>query len=219
MVTIITDVRVPADQFPLGRILQAYPDVEIELERIVPTTEAIVPLFWVETESEEAVEGTLRDDPLVEEFVRLTRTPDRTLYSVNWSPDIDALVRTLVTVGVDVLSAEGTADAWEFRLQFGDRTDLKRFRRACRENGIDLELLELFNPLMPPEKGPLTAEQKDVLATAYEQGYWEIPREVTQGELADFMGLSDDLLSSRLRAGVKLAVETVLHGPSGKPYE
>ena len=51
MVTIITDVRVPADQFPLGRILQAYPDVEIELERIVPTRDEIIPLFWVETVS------------------------------------------------------------------------------------------------------------------------------------------------------------------------
>ena len=220
MVTTITDIRIPADQFPLGRILQSYPDVEIELERIVPTNEAIIPLFWVESENEAAVEETLRADPLVEAVTPLTRTSDRTLYSVNWSPDVDALVRTLVTVGVDVLSADGTADHWAFRIQFRKRADLKRFRRACRERGIDVELLELYNPLMPPEKGPLTAEQKDALATAYENGYWDVPRGMTQQELAEFVGVDGSVLSRRLREGVKLAVGTVLYGPSGgKPYE
>ena len=212
MVTVITDIRIPADQFPLGRILQAYPDIEIELERLVPTTEAIIPLFWTESDSEAAVEDALRTDPLVEEVVQLTRLSDRILYSVNWSPDIDALVETLVTLNVDILSADGTADYWEFRLQFRERADLKRFRRECQDNGIDMELLELFNPLMPPEKGPLTAEQKDALATAYENGYWDVPRGITQTDLAELVGISDNSMSQRLRRGVKVAVAETLYG-------
>ncbi|MFB6096987.1 MAG: bacterio-opsin activator domain-containing protein [Haloferacaceae archaeon] len=219
MVTIITEIRIPADQFPLGRIFREYPDIEIELERIVPTDEAIIPLFWTECDDERAVEETLRSDPLVEAVAQLTRTEDRILYSVDWSPDVDALVETLVTLGVDVLSADGTAEYWAFRLQFRERADLNRFRRACRDHGIDVELLELFNPLMPSERGPLTAEQKDVLATAYENGYWDVPRTVTQQELADLIGIIDSVLSRRLRDGVKLAVELVLYGSSGKPYE
>ncbi|WP_458186672.1 bacterio-opsin activator domain-containing protein [Haladaptatus sp. NG-WS-4] len=82
----------------------------MELERIVPTQEGIIPLFWVESDREQEVETTLREDALVEEIVQLTPTPDRILYSVNWSPDIDALVRALVEFGVEVLSGEGTAN-------------------------------------------------------------------------------------------------------------
>lgn len=219
MVTIITDIRVPSDQFPLGRILQEYPDVEIELERIVPTQEAVIPLFWVDSDSEDAVEETLQNDPLVEKIVKLTRTPERVLYSVNWNPDVDALVRTIVDLGADVLLATGTADSWEFQLQFRNRTDLERFRRRSHEQNIDIELLELYNPQMPKEKGPLTSEQKDALATAYEQGYWDVPRKTTQEELADFIGISDGLLSRHLRDGVKIAVGELLFGPGGKPYE
>lgn len=37
---------IPADVFPLGRVLDEYPDVEIELERLVPLSEGIIPLFW-----------------------------------------------------------------------------------------------------------------------------------------------------------------------------
>jgi predicted DNA binding protein len=219
MVTVITDIRVPAGQFPLGRILEASPDVAIELERLVPTREAIVPLFWVDAGYEARVEEAFRADPLVEHLAPRTRASGRVLYSVTWSPDVDGLVRAVVDHGADVLSAEATADFWEFRLQFRSRADLRRFRRTARERGIDLELLELYNPQMPPEKGPLTSEQYDVLVTAYEQGYWDVPRETTQRELADFIGISEDLLSRRLRDGVRTVVGEQLFGPGGKPGE
>mgnify|MGYP000344970554 CR=1 FL=1 len=216
MVTTITDVRVPADQFPLGRILHDYPDVEIELERIVPTREAVIPLFWVESESEQDVKSTLRDDPLVEEIVELTRTPDRILYSVNWSPEINALVRAIVELGVEVLTAEGTANFWEFRLQFKDREQLGQFRRACQDKDIQVELLRVYNPMMPPEEGPLTPEQADALSTAYENGYWNVPRGITQTDLADLVGISDNSMSQRLRRGVKTAVAEMLYGAGGR---
>ena len=152
MVTIITDIRVPADAFPLGRILQAYPEVEIELERLIPTHEALMPLFWVTADNEDVVAETLRDDPLVTAVDQLTQTPDRILYAVSWHPDVDALVTILVDLGVDVLRATGTADAWAFRLQFANRATLTQFRERCRDEAIDLTLVNLYNPMMPPEK-------------------------------------------------------------------
>ncbi|HZD42474.1 MAG TPA: helix-turn-helix domain-containing protein, partial [Methanomicrobiales archaeon] len=178
----------------------------------VPMQENIIPLFWVDSESEPEVEETLREDPLVEELVVLTRTPDRILYSVNWSPEIDALVRAVVDLGVDILTGEGTANFWEFRLQFQNREQLSRFRRTCQDDDIPIELLRVYNPVMPPEEGPLTAEQKDALATAFENGYWSVPREVTQTELADLVGVSDNSMSQRLRRGVKIAVAELLYG-------
>lgn len=217
MVTTIIEVRIPAGQFPLGRILGEHPDVEIELERLVPVQETLMPLFWIDSGHEDAVEETLRDDPLVETLDRLTRTPERVLYAVTWSPDVDGLVASLDANNVDVLGAEGTADAWTFRLQFRKRVDMKRFRQDCRDDGIDLELLEMYNPLMPPEKGPLTSAEHDVLATALEAGYWDVPRESSQSELADLIGLSDDILSRHLRSGVKTAVGVSLYGPAGGP--
>ncbi|HZD42559.1 MAG TPA: helix-turn-helix domain-containing protein [Methanomicrobiales archaeon] len=212
MVTTITDIRVSADAFPLGRILRAYPDVELELERIIPTKEGIIPLFWVESDREKEVEETLREDPLVEDIVELTRTPERILYSVNWSPEIDALIRVMVDLGVDVLTGEGTANFWEFRLQFQNREQLAQFRRTCQDKDVPLELLRVYNPIMPPEEGPLTAEQKDALATAFENGYWAVPREISQGDLADLVGVSDNSMSQRLRRGVKVAVAELLYG-------
>jgi predicted DNA binding protein len=214
MVTTITDIRVPAGSFPLGRILQQYPDIEIELERIVPTQASIIPLFWVQTGTEKEVEKTLRDDPLVDELVQLTRTPDRVLYSVNWSPDVNSLVQTLIDLGIEVLTAEGTANFWEFRLQFSNREQLAGFRRRCAEEDIPIELLRVYNPMMPQEVGPLSPAQNDALSTAYENGYWDVPRGINQQELADIIGISDNAMSQRLRRGVKVAVAELLYGSS-----
>jgi len=212
MVTTITDIRVPADAFPLGRILRRYPDIEIELERIVPTRREIMPLFWVESEREDEVERSLRGDPLVEGLSQLTRTPERILYSVHWSPDVNGLVQAIVGLDVHVLTAEGTANFWEFRLQFSDREQLGQFRRVCKEAGIDLDLLRVYNPMMPPEPGPLTPEQIDALSTAFENGYWDVPRGINQTELAELVGISDNSMSQRLRRGAKIAVAEMLYG-------
>jgi hypothetical protein len=218
VVTIVTDVRVPADAFPLGRILRAYPTVEIELERLVPTRQAIIPLFWVASESETPVEATLSTDPLVEGIHKLTRTSGRSLYAVDWSPDVDGLIGLFVDLDIHVMAADGTADAWEFRLQFRNRARLSAFRRSCQEQGINLELLQLYNPMMPKEGGVLSSAEHDVLAVAYENGYFNTPREITQRELADLVGISENAVSKQLRTAIKLVVEEKLYGPGGEPY-
>ncbi|MFC6977101.1 helix-turn-helix domain-containing protein [Halomicroarcula sp. GCM10025709] len=220
MVSTITDVRVPADAFPLGQILQEYPDIEIELVRIVPTDQGVIPLFWITSDRESEIKATLRADPLVERLDELTRMPDRVLLSVNWSPDIDALVGTLIDLGVVILSAEGTANFWEFRLQFADRDQLSAFRRQCATHDVPVELLRVYNPTLPTDQGPLTPEQREALELAYEHGFWDIPRGVTQTELATLAGISDNSMSQRLRRGIRVAVSELLYGtttdsPSG----
>lgn len=35
------------DEFPLAAVFDDFPDAQIELDRVVPTNDAIVPYFWV----------------------------------------------------------------------------------------------------------------------------------------------------------------------------
>ena len=44
---VITDISIPADQFRLGQLLDEYPDIDIELVRVIPLRDGIIPLFWV----------------------------------------------------------------------------------------------------------------------------------------------------------------------------
>lgn len=42
---VIADFGVPAEQFALGRLFKAFPDIEVELERIVPGVNVMIPYF------------------------------------------------------------------------------------------------------------------------------------------------------------------------------
>lgn len=208
---VITDITVSAEQFAIGRLFDEFPDIEIQLERVVPIGNAVIPLIWFEGADRDDIARTLRADPLTEDVEFLTETDDRYLFKLTWDEEIDHLVQPMIQNDAEVLEGTGTIEAWDFRLQFRNREDLVDFRQTAIDSGVDIELRRLYNPSLPDEAGVLTDEQRDAILTAYENGYWNIPRDVTLGELARLIGVSDNAVSQRLRRGIKtLVAETLL---------
>ncbi|MFB9806924.1 hypothetical protein ACFFQF_17540 [Haladaptatus pallidirubidus] len=62
----IIEFTVPADEFPLGQIFQDFPDVEIELERMIPTNHALIPYFWVWGPKITNIAAHFKDNPAVQ---------------------------------------------------------------------------------------------------------------------------------------------------------
>jgi predicted DNA binding protein len=56
----------------------------------------------------------------------------------------------------------------------------------------------------------LTELQQETLVAALEAGYYELPREVTMGELAERLGVSQQALAKRLRRGYRNLIEDSL---------
>ncbi|MWG32916.1 helix-turn-helix domain-containing protein [Halomarina oriensis] len=213
---VIADVSVPASQFPLGRVLDGFPDVELELERIVPLREAVIPLFWVRDGDTEAVEETLRADPVTNSVTRLTTTGARVLYQIEWSPEVNGLVQSLLSSDAKLLAAAGTAGVWDFRIQFQTRADLGRFRESCEEAGISLTLRRLYNPTLPERSGNLSTEQYEALVAAYRAGYFEVPRGSKMGDLAAEFDVSDSAFSQRIRRGISSFIAETLMPEFGR---
>jgi predicted DNA binding protein len=214
---LIADISVPSETFPLGKVLEEFPEVEIELERLVPLREAIIPLFWVsggesDAERERLVQTALDDDPLTEAVTKLTSTADRTLFEVRWNNEINGIIQSFIETDAELLQAQGTADVWDFRLQFRSRDALVEFRRSCETDDIPLTLRRLYNPSIPADNGRLTDNQHDALVTAYEEGYFEVPRRVSMGTLAARFDISDSAFSQRLRRGTSALIAETLAG-------
>ena len=208
---VIADVSVPADAFPLGRVLDEYPKVEIDLERLVPLDDAIIPLFWIDDGTSDRIEATLEADPLTRSVQRLTQTGSRVLYEIEWDLDINGLIAALQETDAQILEAEGTAYVWDFRLQFRTHDRLSAFREICDAEDIPLTLRRLYNPSLPEEGGELSSAQHEALMTAYREGYYEIPRAVSMASLADRFGISDSAFSQRMRRGTaSLIAETLV---------
>ncbi|WP_284011802.1 helix-turn-helix domain-containing protein [Haloarcula pelagica] len=206
---VITDIEIPADEFALGKLLEQYPDIDIELVRVIPLRDGIMPLFWVEGADPDEIEATIRGDPLAEEIELLTEADGRYLFEIRWATEVDALIKPMIESRAEVLIAEGSANRWSFRLQFANRSMLADFRQRCQDNDIQFSLEALYNPTVPDEpveEGDLSSQQYDLLATAHQNGYWHVPRDIELGELADLIGVSSNAASQRMRRGLDTVV-------------
>jgi predicted DNA binding protein len=208
--TVIADITIPSEEFELGRVFDEHPDITIDLERIVPLGDAIIPLFWVTNGDAEAIESTLLNSPHTEIARNLTDAGERVLYEVRWDLEINGIIQPLIDTNARVLEASGNAEEWEFRLRFLAQDDLNEFNRTVTNKGIPVTLRHLYNPVPPEEQSQMSDNQHEVITEAYRHGYFDVPRGVTATDLADSFEVSDSAVSQRLRRGLSTLVRDTM---------
>ncbi|MFP8951395.1 bacterio-opsin activator domain-containing protein [Natrialbaceae archaeon A-arb3/5] len=196
---------VTSDQFPLGTIFEQIPDVTVELERIIPAQDVVIPYFWVRGTPVDDIEEAFTEHPGVKQIEFVDSVADEYLLRVEWTVDYDDVLTTLTETHVTLIEAVGTNKQWTFDIRGDTRGDVADFQSRCRELGIPLTLTEL-HALTPVETGTetaLTDTQQEALVLAYERGYFESPREATMKEIGDELGITQQAVASRLRRGIK----------------
>lgn len=211
--SVIATVAVEAGDFALGETLAADPEMEVRLESMVPTGDALIPYFWVSDDSVDDIQRALRAEDDVESLTVVDRVDGEALVRVEWNRAINGLIRTMVETGATLLEANGTTEQWTLQLRFADHDGLSAFYRECAEQGISLDLVSVHNPGLPDDVGlgfDLTDTQRETLGLALERGYFEVPRRINLTDLAAEVGVSDTAVSQRIRRGLsKLLVQTL----------
>ena len=165
---------------------------------------------WVRCDDWEAFERAVREDPTVTEPLRLAAADGRRLYRLLLTPEGEAGTTYLEwpELGLTLLDGRGTADGWTGRMRVPDRDRLNRFLDAMDEQGISYRITALYRRTEDdPGREPTTSRQREALERAYEAGYFDVPRSVTQAELAAELGISTQSLSERLRRGTAALIE------------
>lgn len=200
--SVIIEISVPAEDFAMGRSLQAIDSPQFELERMIPTTDRIVPFFWAHDTDPTQLETHLEADENVISVHMLDELDDKTLFRVEWVPGIDGIVQSIIEHEAMILKAIGTNDYWEFQLRFADPTDISAFQTSLNEKGTSFDLNRRYNPIDPKtDVSELTPAQRETLVLALEHGYFAIPRETNLTEIADKLDISDQAVSERMRRG------------------
>ncbi|SEH12911.1 Predicted DNA binding protein, contains HTH domain [Natronorubrum sediminis] len=196
---------VPSDQFPLGTVFAQLPDVTVELERLIPSRDVVIPYFWVRGTEIEDIEGAFSDHPGVKQIKLVDSVDDEYLLRVEWSLEYDDVLSVLIETDIPLIEATGTNQQWTFDIRGDTRSDVGTFHTRCREVEIPVTLTELhaLTPVETETEAALTETQQDALILAYDRGYFESPREVTMEELGDELGISQQAVGSRLRRGMK----------------
>lgn len=209
-VATVIEFTIPAEEFPLGSVFETLPDVAVELERLVPHGEHIIPYFWVRGVSADVGEAFTDHAGLAS--IRLVDSVENEyLMRAEWDRDYVGVLTALSETHLVVLSGTGTRDGWDFEVRGESREEISLFRSYCQDHDIPISITAVHALLPIKSEGyGLTETQREALVLAYELGYFDSPSKVTLSEVADKLGITQQSLSSRLRRGHRQLVGATL---------
>ncbi|WP_394738950.1 helix-turn-helix domain-containing protein [Natronococcus roseus] len=198
---------VSGEWFPLTCVFEELPDAMVELDRIVPTNGETIPYFWLRGPNVESFDPAAVSHPDLGAISVVETVGEEALMRVEWEPDRKTLLTVLLESPVVLVSAVGTRRRWSVEIRGDDREALATFQSACREAAIPIDLTRL-QPLSShtDESDALTPAQREALLLAYERGYFDSPRRITQTELAAELDITRQSVSSRLQRGLRRLV-------------
>jgi len=218
-------VEFETDNPILREARQSVPDMSITIETEqapdAGTSEPIRLLFWAAGGDYEAFECALDADPTVTAPKVLADTGTSRLYRVVFTDDGMTLTAHPIWVELDgtFLHAESTDAGWFVRMRFPDRSAIIEFQSWFDDHDFPFVVLGIYEEDKVQEIGlgtNLTDIQRETLITAFEAGYFNVPRETNLLGLADELGVSDSAASQRLRRGLaKLIKYELIQGRDG----
>ncbi|SFR31897.1 helix-turn-helix domain-containing protein [Halogeometricum limi] len=209
----IAAIELNADEFALGQSLPSLTNGEVEVIRVAATDEqTVVPYVRVSADDFDAFHDALDEDTTVQSWRLVDDLGEERLYRMEWVKDILVVVHLLLEEEGAVLEMHGHQDCWRLRILLPDRDSLTQTAQFCEEEGITFVIKHIYELDGSVGRGQygLSRDQYEVLTTAIEQGYFDVPRSVTMGDLAETLDISQQAVSERLRRGHKNLLESTL---------
>ena len=213
LVGLIVDAYIAHPDLALTHTIEVVPGVSI---RVVPhsATDPETGLFFFRVCNGDvaAFEAAMDADPTVEESSLVIESDADHVYRLRHTTETELLSPTVARVGGLMLEARSHDTGWRVRLQLPHREALAELWEYCEERGMSFELERLYQQGDWESEGAtgLTEPQREALLTAYRHGYFEEPRETSQQEVADLLGISSTAAGGRIRRGTSKLIETTL---------
>jgi predicted DNA binding protein len=193
--------------------LHQVPEMELELIQQVATDPKNPLLFvWAMGANFEAFEAALDEDPTVGEVLQFSEHENQVLYRIQATDRAEVVIYPIwVDLGADLLESRWRNGWWHDRMRFPDRETFKELRDWFGELGIKFELRGVYTDTEYRQNtAGLTPEQREALVVAYDNGFFDVPRESTMHDIAESIGISDQAVSERLRRAHARLVEAAL---------
>jgi len=212
------DLAVAHPRLVLGGTFRRLPAAAVSAQGGFDDRPAEITFFQIDGVDSARVDRALATDETVSDC-RLVATGGPLTYRVRVTGATVSLGAPAAERGVQVQAATRDGDGWRLELSAPDRDALRYFRDYCL--GADVEVsIERLRTVDRWSRGPvaLSARDRQTLAAALAAGYFDIPRNATQDDLADHLDVSGSAVSQRLRRATRaLVAETVR--PPGEAHD
>lgn len=220
--TTIAELSIATDEFALAETFQQLPEMEVRVESVVAEGPArTTPLVWFSNVDPDELERTLEADSTVADHQQLLEDTDddEWFYRLEYSEDVGSVCRAIYTHGGTVLGARVADNQWTLRLLFPQREDLSEGVSEIGDRGVRIDVKRMVEAGADEDletTAALTEPQKEAIAEAYRQGYYDVPREISLEELASELDISHQALSERLRRANRVLASEQLDEPAGE---
>ncbi|WP_255197062.1 bacterio-opsin activator domain-containing protein [Halorarius litoreus] len=216
----IAEFTIPPADFPLGAVFDPRPEATLELDRVVPSDDTVMPYFWVNDAGGDmaAIREVFDGLPEIRSAALMEDLGTKGLFRAEWQPDHLGIMSAIPATGVTVLAATGSVEGWTFELRAERAVQFSDFQQYCSDHDINVTLRRLsrLSEMVTGTEYNLTPQQHAALVLAYREGYYRDPSATDQQSLAAQLGITRQALSSRLRRGYRnLIASTLIHGPPG----
>ncbi|WP_339105455.1 helix-turn-helix domain-containing protein [Haloterrigena salinisoli] len=217
---LVAEFDISCERLPLVGVAAAVPDAALTLELQYNHGERPPFLATVTGGSPTAIERAFDDAVDVAEWTLVGEAGDTRRYQAlpafsfeeQLGAHLDDLegLKALATADAIIERIEVTSEGWTQTGWFADRTAFDSFRKFWQRNDyFRLRRLTRDGDPEPPGDG-LTDPQREALRTAYELGYFRVPRGASLEDVAAELGVSASSVSERLRrAQTQLIEESV----------
>ncbi|WP_440991855.1 helix-turn-helix domain-containing protein [Haloarchaeobius baliensis] len=217
---LLAEFEIDCDVLPFVAVLESVPAATIEVE--LQLNHGDTPLFfaYVTADDHAAVERAFDDVSFVGSYTLIGEAGGTRRYQVAPGPDMEAHMgdaiddldglRALAETEAIIDRIEVTRTGWVQAGWFADRAAFDEFRSFWQsEGGFVLRRLTRDGEPEPPGDG-LTDPQREALRTAYELGYFEVPRGASLADVASELDIGASAASERLRRAQTHLVETTV---------
>lgn len=205
--------------FPLSAVFENLPEATIELDRVVPTSNAVIPYFWIYADDTANLTTDLSEDIGVDQVKIIDEVEDQIFVRIDWNLDHESVLTAIVNTDVTLLSGIGNNEQWTFEVRASAQEEISEFQTYCHDRDIPLQLTQLhaLASLDSDREFDLTEGQQQALVLAYSRGYFDSPRDATQEDLADELEITRQAVSSRLQRGIRRLVASTLIAAEERP--
>lgn len=210
----IVEATVPAEQFALAETLRRRPSTEFEAVRVVADdSDSPIPFLWATAGEFEELSAVVDQDPSTRTVHVLTTLEDECLFRVEWTDRVRRVRELLVEQRGALLEAHASDDSWTVRILFPEHDAVAATYSSCEQFDLQVTFERIYDLSRTLRRGRdgLTEGQYETILTAFERGYYDVPREATLADLADELDVSHQALSERLRRGHATLVERALN--------
>lgn len=168
-------------------------------------------LFSVRSDDFDALEAGLDADPTIEAFERVVQLGPEAVYALTYSDHAVLFSTEVGRLNGVVLEIENEGTSWRLKAWFPERAAAQRLWEFAADRDVDVELVRIneYGSVLEGSYG-LTVPQREAVLAALDLGYFDEPRGVTLGELAERLDISKPSASRLLRRGLKRLVQATL---------